>query len=297
MNLGSLVSESRNPQTMDLDALSTLEMVTRFNEQDARVAQAVKATLPEVAQAVDAAADALKAGGRIIYMGAGTSGRLGVLDASECPPTFGVPHGLVVGLIAGGPGALLKAVEGAEDNPQLGEEDLKALNLTARDLVVGLAASGRTPYVIGGLQYARAAGCKTVAISCNPASPIAREADIAISPVVGPEALTGSTRLKSGTAQKLVLNMISTGAMVKFGKVYQNLMVDMKATNVKLVDRACRMVMEATGVAREEAQAVLEQTGYEVKPAILMVLTGLDASAAEARLAAHNGFLRAALQQ
>ncbi|MEB5923176.1 N-acetylmuramic acid 6-phosphate etherase [Franconibacter daqui] len=297
MNLGSLVSESRNPQTMDLDALSTLEMVTRFNEQDARVAQAVKVTLPEVAQAVDAAADALKAGGRIIYMGAGTSGRLGVLDASECPPTFGVPHGLVVGLIAGGPGALLKAVEGAEDNPQLGEEDLKALNLTARDLVVGLAASGRTPYVIGGLQYARAAGCKTVAISCNPASPIAREADIAISPVVGPEALTGSTRLKSGTAQKLVLNMISTGAMVKFGKVYQNLMVDMKATNVKLVDRACRMVMEATGVAREEAQAVLEQTGYEVKPAILMVLTGLDASAAEARLAAHNGFLRAALQQ
>lgn len=297
MNLGSLVSESRNPQTMDLDALSTLEMVTRFNEQDARVAQAVKATLPEVAQAVDAAADALRAGGRIIYMGAGTSGRLGVLDASECPPTFGVPHGLVVGLIAGGPGALLKAVEGAEDDPQLGEEDLKALNLTARDLVVGLAASGRTPYVIGGLQYARAAGCKTVAISCNPASPIAREADIAISPVVGPEALTGSTRLKSGTAQKLVLNMISTGAMVKFGKVYQNLMVDMKATNVKLVDRACRMVMEATGVAREEAQAVLEQTGYEVKPAILMVLTGLDAPAAEARLAAHNGFLRAALQQ
>lgn len=297
MNLGSLVSESRNPQTMDLDALSTLEMVTRFNEQDARVAQAVKATLPEVAQAVDAAADALRAGGRIIYMGAGTSGRLGVLDASECPPTFGVPHGLVVGLIAGGPGALLKAVEGAEDDPQLGEEDLKALNLTARDLVVGLAASGRTPYVIGGLQYAHAAGCKTVAISCNPASPIAREADIAISPVVGPEALTGSTRLKSGTAQKLVLNMISTGAMVKFGKVYQNLMVDMKATNVKLVDRACRMVMEATGVAREEAQTVLEQTGYEVKPAILMVLTGLDAPAAEARLAAHNGFLRAALQQ
>ncbi|WP_029593628.1 N-acetylmuramic acid 6-phosphate etherase [Franconibacter pulveris] len=297
MNLGSLVSESRNPQTMDLDALSTLEMVTRFNEQDARVAQAVKATLPEVAQAVDAAADALRAGGRIIYMGAGTSGRLGVLDASECPPTFGVPHGLVVGLIAGGPGALLKAVEGAEDDPQLGEEDLKALNLTARDLVVGLAASGRTPYVIGGLQYARAAGCKTVAISCNPASPIAREADIAISPVVGPEVLTGSTRLKSGTAQKLVLNMISTGAMVKFGKVYQNLMVDMKATNVKLVDRACRMVMEATGVTREEAQTVLEQTGYEVKPAILMVLTGLDAPAAEARLAAHNGFLRAALQQ
>ncbi|NDJ56782.1 N-acetylmuramic acid 6-phosphate etherase [Enterobacteriaceae bacterium 4M9] len=296
MNLGGLVSETRNPQTMDLDALSTLEMVTRFNEQDALVAQAVNATLPAVAQAVDAAADALLAGGRIIYTGAGTSGRLGVLDAAECPPTFGVPHELVVGLIAGGPGALLKAVEGAEDNPQLGADDLKALNLQAHDVVVGLAASGRTPYVIGGLEYARRCGCCTVAVSCNPNSPIAQAADIAISPVVGPEALTGSTRLKSGTAQKLVLNMISTGAMVKFGKVYQNLMVDMKATNVKLVDRARRMVMEATGAAHEEAQAVLEQTGYEVKPAILMVLTGLDAAQAQARLAAHRGYLRAALQ-
>ncbi|MBE3469392.1 N-acetylmuramic acid 6-phosphate etherase [Enterobacter cloacae complex sp. P15RS] len=296
MNLGSLVSETRNPQTMDLDALSTLELVNRFNQQDTLVALAVKETLPEVAKAVDAAADALKAGGRIIYMGAGTSGRLGVLDASECPPTFGVPHGLVVGLIAGGPGALLKAVEGAEDNKQLGEDDLRTLNLTAQDLVVGLAASGRTPYVIGGLEYARKIGCTTVAISCNPGSPIAQVADIAISPVVGPEALTGSTRLKSGTAQKLVLNMISTGAMVKFGKVYQNLMVDMQATNVKLVDRACRMVMEATGAAREEAERVLQQTDHDVKPAILMILTGLDAAAARARLDAHHGFLRAALE-
>lgn len=295
MNLGALVSETRNPQTMDLDALSTLDLVTRFNEQDALVAQAVKATLPQVARAVDAAATALKAGGRIIYMGAGTSGRLGVLDASECPPTFGVPHGLVVGLIAGGPGALLKAVEGAEDNAQLGEDDLVALSLTPHDLVVGLAASGRTPYVIGGLKYARRTGCTTVAISCNPDSPIAHEAEIAISPVVGPEALTGSTRLKSGTAQKLVLNMISTGAMVKFGKVYQNLMVDMKASNIKLVDRACRMVMEATGAPRDEAEAVLRQTDFEVKPAILMILTGLDAQAARARLSAHHGFLRAAL--
>ncbi|MCL5498934.1 N-acetylmuramic acid 6-phosphate etherase [Escherichia coli] len=296
MNLGALVSETRNPQTMDLDALTTIELVNRFNQQDTLVAQAVKATLPEVAKAVDAAAQALKAGGRIIYMGAGTSGRLGVLDASECPPTFGVPHGLVVGLIAGGPGALLKAVEGAEDNAQLGEDDLKALSLNATDLVVGLAASGRTPYVIGGLKYASAVGCTTVAVSCNPDSPIAHEADIAISPVVGPEALTGSTRLKSGTAQKLVLNMISTGAMVKFGKVYQNLMVDMKATNVKLVDRACRMVVEATGVTRDIAEKVLKQTDFEVKPAILMVLTGLDASAARAKLAAHQGFLRAALE-
>ena len=296
MNLGSLVSESRNPQTLDLDALSTLDLVNRFNQQDTLVAQAVKETLPEVAKAVDAAAAALKAGGRIIYMGAGTSGRLGVLDASECPPTFGVPHGLVIGLIAGGPGALLKAVEGAEDSQQLGEDDLKALNLTAQDLVVGLAASGRTPYVIGGLAFANQTGCTTVAISCNPGSPIAQIASIAISPFVGPEALTGSTRLKSGTAQKLVLNMISTGAMVKFGKVYQNLMVDMKATNVKLIDRACRMVVEATGTSREEAEEVLKQTGYDVKPAILMILSGLDAAAARARLDAHQGFLRAALE-
>ena len=202
----------------------------------------------------------------------------------------------MIGLIAGGPGALLKAVEGAEDNARLGEDDLQALNLRAEDLVVGLAASGRTPYVIGGLAWARKVGCTTVAISCNPDSPIAREADIAISPVVGPEALTGSTRLKSGTAQKLVLNMISTGAMIRYGKVYQNLMVDMKATNIKLVDRACRMVVEATGTTREEAEAVLKQTDYEVKPAILMVLTGLDAVAARLRLDAHQGFLRAALE-
>lgn len=295
MNLGALVSESRNPQTMDLDALSTLDLVHRFNQQDTLVAEAVKATLPDVASAVDAAAEALKSGGRIIYMGAGTSGRLGVLDASECPPTFGVPHGLVVGLIAGGPGALLKAVEGAEDNAQLGEDDLIALNLVPQDLVVGLAASGRTPYVIGGLKYARKTGCTTVAISCNPDSPIAQEADIAISPVVGPEALTGSTRLKSGTAQKLVLNMISTGAMVKFGKVYQNLMVDMKATNIKLMDRACRMVVEATGIARAEAETLLRQTDFDVKPAILMALSGLNADAAREKLAAHQGFLRAAL--
>ncbi|GJL45942.1 TPA: N-acetylmuramic acid 6-phosphate etherase [Citrobacter farmeri] len=295
MNLGALVSETRNPQTMDLDALTTLELVHRFNQQDTLVAEAVKATLPDVASAVDAAAEALKSGGRIIYMGAGTSGRLGVLDASECPPTFGVPHGLVVGLIAGGPGALLKAVEGAEDNAQLGEDDLIALNLTPQDLVVGLAASGRTPYVIGGLKYARKMGCITVAISCNPDSPIAQEADIAISPVVGPEALTGSTRMKSGTAQKLVLNMISTGAMVKFGKVYQNLMVDMKATNIKLMDRACRMVVEATGIARAEAEMLLKQTDFDVKPAILMALSGLSAEAAREKLVAHQGFLRAAL--
>ena len=295
MNLGSLVSESRNPATMNLDEMTTLEMVASFNHEDSKVPEAIRVVLPEVAQAVDMAAASFKAGGRLIYLGAGTSGRLGVLDASECPPTFGVPHGLVVGLIAGGPGALLKAVEGAEDSEELGVTDLKNLQITPADTIVGLAASGRTPYVIGALRYARELGCATVAISCNPDSPIAHEAQVAISPVVGPEALTGSTRLKSGTAQKLVLNMISTGAMVKNGKVYQNLMVDVKATNVKLVDRACRIVVEATGAARADAEAALSQTEFEVKPAILMILANISAQEAIQRLTAHHGFLRAAL--
>ena len=295
MNLGALVSETRNPETMTLDEMSTLEMVTCFNREDRKVPQAIAAVLPEIAQAVDLAAAALRAGGRLIYLGAGTSGRLGVLDASECPPTFGVPHGVVVGLIAGGPEAMFKAVEGAEDDAALGERDLQGLVLTPVDMVVGLAASGRTPYVIGALRYARQLGCPTVAISCNPGSPIAAEAQVAISPVVGPEALTGSTRMKSGTAQKLVLNMISTGAMVKWGKVYQNLMVDVKATNVKLVDRACRIVVEATGAERSQADAALAQTDFEVKPAILMLLAGVSAEEAQRRLQVHHGYLRAAL--
>ncbi|EFE95827.1 putative N-acetylmuramic acid 6-phosphate etherase [Serratia odorifera DSM 4582] len=202
MNLGALVSETRNPATLRLDEMSTLEMVTCFNHEDRKVPLAIEPVLPQIAQAVDLTAAALQAGGRLIYLGAGTSGRLGVLDASECPPTFGVPHGVVVGLIAGGPGALLKAVEGAEDDAELGARDLRDLQLTATDMVIGLAASGRTPYVIGALRYARQLGCPTAAISCNPDSPIAQEAQVAISPVVGPEALTGSTRMKSGTAQK-----------------------------------------------------------------------------------------------
>ncbi|WP_233982477.1 N-acetylmuramic acid 6-phosphate etherase [Pectobacterium versatile] len=295
LNLGKLVSETRNPATMALDQLSTLEMMHAFNQEDRKVPEAIALVLPAIAEAVDLAAASLQEGGRLIYLGAGTSGRLGVLDASECPPTFGVPHGLVIGLIAGGPGALLKAVEGAEDDPALGEADLKALNLTAADMVVGLAASGRTPYVIGALRYAHDVGCRTAAISCNPHSPIAQEAQVAISPVVGPEALTGSTRLKSGTAQKLVLNMISTGAMVKLGKVYQNLMVDVKATNVKLLDRACRIVVEATGAEREQAQQALVKADNEVKPAILMLLANIDVAAARERLKQHNGYLREAL--
>ncbi|MDA5536479.1 N-acetylmuramic acid 6-phosphate etherase [Yersinia mollaretii] len=295
MNLGALISESRNPATMELDKLSTLAMLTCINDEDRKVPEAIRLVLPAIAQAVDLAAEALKQGGRLIYLGAGTSGRLGVLDASECPPTFGVPHGMVIGLIAGGPGALLKAVEGAEDDMALGMRDLQDLHLTATDMVVGLAASGRTPYVIGALRYARQLGCPTAAISCNPDSPIAQEAQVAISPVVGPEALTGSTRMKSGTAQKLVLNMLSTGAMVRLGKVYQNLMVDVKATNVKLVDRACRIVVEATGASRAEAENALSQTEFEVKPAILMILKGVSAEQARQDLQQHQGYLRAAL--
>jgi N-acetylmuramic acid 6-phosphate etherase len=295
LNLGKLVSETRNPATMALDQFPTLEMMHAFNQEDRKVPEAIAQVLPAIAEAVDLATASLQAGGRLIYLGAGTSGRLGVLDASECPPTFGVPHGLVIGLIAGGPGALLKAVEGAEDDPALGEADLKALDLTAVDMVIGLAASGRTPYVIGALRYARDVGCRTAAISCNPHSPIAQEAQVAISPVVGPEALTGSTRLKSGTAQKLVLNMISTGVMVKLGKVYQNLMVDVKATNVKLLDRACRIVVEATGAEREKARQALVLADNEVKPAILMLLANIDVTAARERLKQHNGYLREAL--
>ncbi|WJV52832.1 N-acetylmuramic acid 6-phosphate etherase [Pectobacteriaceae bacterium CE90] len=295
MELGSLVSETRNPATMNLDQLSTLDMMTVFNQEDQKVPEAISQVLPAIAQVVEVTAACLKSGGRLIYLGAGTSGRLGVLDASECPPTFGVPHGLVIGLIAGGPGALLKAVEGAEDDPGLGEADLVTLSLQPADMVIGLAASGRTPYVLGALRYAHQLGCHTAAISCNPQSPIAREAEIAISPLVGPEALTGSTRLKSGTAQKLILNMISTGVMVKLGKVYQNLMVDVKATNIKLMDRACRIVMETTGVSRAEAQSVLEQTDYDVKPAIVMILVGCDAEEAQRKLSHHNGYLRAAI--
>lgn len=297
MNLGHLVSETRNPDTIALDELPTLEMVTLLNREDKKVAEAIVPELPKVANAVDKIADAFRQGGRLIHLGAGTSGRLAVLDASECPPTFGVPHGLVIGLIAGGERAMFKAVEGAEDDISLGEHDLRQLVLTSKDVVVGLAASGRTPYVIGALRYAAACGCVTVAVSCNPDAEIAKVAQIAISPVVGPEALTGSTRLKAGTAQKMVLNMLSTGAMVRWGKVYQNLMVDVKATNKKLVDRACRIVMDATGVHREDAEKYLQQTDYEVKPAILMVLSSLNAEQARACLVENQGYLRQALEK
>lgn len=294
--LSHLVSEGRNPETMDIDLLSSLEIVERINQQDKQVPLAVEKVLPEIADAVDKITTAFKQGGRLVYMGAGTSGRLGVLDASECPPTFGVSDQMVLGLIAGGPEAILKAKEGAEDSPELGESDLQAIQFNSQDVLVGIAASGRTPYVIGGLTYANKLGAVTVALSCNPNSPIAEEAQIAISPVVGPEALTGSTRLKSGTAQKLVLNMLTTASMIRLGKSYQNLMVDVKATNKKLVARAARIVMQATECEKQLATQILEETQYDVKLAILMILTGMDIETARTQLTRQDGFLRKAVE-
>ncbi|MGC9404054.1 N-acetylmuramic acid 6-phosphate etherase [Vibrio genomosp. F10 str. 9ZC157] len=294
--LSHLVSEGRNPETMDIDLLSAEQIVGRLNQQDKQVPIAVEKELPQIAKAVDKIAHAFQNGGRLIYMGAGTSGRLGVLDASECPPTFGVSNKMVIGLIAGGPEAILKAKEGAEDSLTLGIEDLKAIQFSENDVVVGIAASGRTPYVIGALNYANQIGAVTVALSCNPDSPIAEIAQIAISPVVGPEALTGSTRLKSGTAQKLVLNMLTTASMIRIGKSYQNLMVDVKATNEKLVARAARIVIQATECDIQQATKTLEVTGYDVKLSILMILTGLDLDSAKQQLLNQQGFLRKAVE-
>lgn len=295
--LSHLVSEGRNPETMDIDLLPSLEIIQRINQQDQLVPLAVEKVLPDIARAVDEITQAFKSGGRLIYMGAGTSGRLGVLDASECPPTFGVSDQMVIGLIAGGPEAILKAKEGAEDSLTLGVADLKNIHFNNKDILVGIAASGRTPYVIGALEYANDLGATTVALSCNPNSPIADIAKIAISPVVGPEALTGSTRLKSGTAQKLVLNMLTTASMIRLGKSYQNLMVDVKATNKKLVARAARIVMQATDCDSEQATSTLEQTEYDVKLAILIILTGMELSEARQQLKHQDGFLRMAVQR
>jgi N-acetylmuramic acid 6-phosphate etherase len=259
------------------------------------VPDAVGRTLPAVARAVDAIVAAFNRGGRLIYVGAGTSGRLGVLDASECPPTFGVPPGMVVGLIAGGPSALMRATEGAEDRTETGADDLRAIGLTGHDVVTGIAVSGRTPYVIGALTYAKSLGAVTVGLTCNPESAIARMADISIAPVVGAEVLTGSTRLKSGSAQKLVLNMLTTASMIRIGKSYQNLMVDLHASNEKLLARAVRIVMQATDCTMQQAEEALERTGNDVKLAILTTLTGQSVEDGRAAIARAGGFLRRAI--
>ncbi|UTA57759.1 N-acetylmuramic acid 6-phosphate etherase [Proteus mirabilis] len=295
IDLSNLVTESRNHHSEHIDTLSTLEMLKVINNEDKKVPFAVEATLPHIARLVDKVVTAFSQGGRLIYCGAGTSGRLGILDASECPPTYGTPHDMVIGLIAGGYKAILQAVENAEDNVQLGAEDLRQLNFNAKDVLVGIAASGRTPYVIGALEYARSLGAVTGAISCNPDSPIAQRADIAITPIVGPEVVTGSSRMKAGTAQKLVLNMITTGAMIKMGKVFGNLMVDVEATNAKLIERQIRIVMQATECERATAEQALAQCQRHCKTAILMILAGVDAQQATQLLAQNKGFIRQAL--
>jgi N-acetylmuramic acid 6-phosphate etherase len=296
INLSQMVTESRNPASSQIDTLPTLDMLAVINSEDQKVPLAVAATLPAIAKVVDLVVEAFACGGRLIYCGAGTSGRLGILDASECPPIYGTPREQVVGLIAGGHTAILQAVENAEDNPQMGEQDLRNLGFNARDVLVGIAASGRTPYVLGAMAYARSVGAAAVAISCNPNSAMSQAADIAIEPVVGPEVVTGSSRMKAGTAQKLILNMITTGAMIRSGKVYSNLMVDVEATNAKLVQRQVNIVVEATECSPEEAEEALNQCQRHCKTAIVMILGGLSAPEASAVLSKNKGFIRQALQ-
>ena len=295
LTLDNLLTEARNPQTMELDSMTPLEIVTAMNREDARVPESIRPQLPNIARCVAWATEAIRSGGRLIYMGAGTSGRLGVLDAVECPPTFGVSPYVVVGLIAGGERAFVKAVEGAEDSRELGKADLEAIGLTQRDLVVGIAASGRTPYVLGGLAYANSLGCKTAAISCNPGSALGKEARLAIEVAPGPECLTGSTRLKAGTAQKLILNMISTATMVGCGKAYSNLMVDVMQTNEKLVVRAQNIVMEATGVSRDSAKEAIALAGGSCKLAVTMILADCTVEEAKERLERCGGSVRQAI--
>ncbi len=296
IDLSVLTTESRNPDTINLDELTPLQIAAIMNQEDAKAVKAVEKVIPEIATAIEWATDSLNAGGRIIYIGAGTSGRLGVLDAVECPPTFGVSRELVVGLIAGGDKAFVAAVEGAEDSETLCEADLKEIGLTSKDIVIGLAASGRTPYVIYGLDYANKIGCHTVAIACNKGSDVGKKANLAIEPVTGPEVLTGSTRLKAGTAQKMILNMISTGSMVGIGKAYENLMVDVKQSNEKLVVRSQNIVMTATGCTREEAEKVLKQAEGHVKTAITMILLDCDPEDARQKLSQAGGKIRKALK-
>jgi N-acetylmuramic acid 6-phosphate etherase len=292
-----LATEQTNAQSDSLDRMSALEIVQLMNGEDRTVAEAVAQEVPRIAAGVELIAERLRRGGRLFYLGAGTSGRLGVLDASECPPTFGIEAEIVVGVVAGGPDAVVEAREGAEDDADAGAEDLRSQRLTSADVVVGLSASGRTPYVAGGLQFAKQTGAGTVALSCNRGAEISALAEVAIEVPTGPEVLMGSTRLKAGTAQKMVLNMLSTAVMVRLGKAYGNLMIDVKPTNVKLVDRACRMLMTAAGVEYETAAAALQASGRRAKVALVMLKTGCSADEAAHRLAAADGFARVAIEE
>ena len=294
--LSTLITEQRNPNSMHVDNLSALEIVQLMNEEDKQVPLAIEKCLPQIAQAVECIVAAFQQGGRLVYIGAGTSGRLGVLDASECPPTFGVSPEMVKGIIAGGERALRHPIEGAEDSKTHAVVDLQTIQFSSKDVLVGIAASGRTPYVIGALEYAKSLGSVTVSIASNPNSAMANIVDIAIDTVVGPEVLTGSSRLKSGTAQKLVLNMLTTASMILMGKCYQNLMVDVQASNEKLKARAIRIVMQATDCDKTVAEDTLKQAKQNAKLAIMMILSGLDRTQAEALLEKHQGKLQLALK-
>lgn len=297
IELNQIRTERRNPKTEHIDQLSTYDMVKLMNQEDHQVPDAVGRELEHIAQAVDAIYEALFAGGRLIYIGCGTSGRLGILDAVECPPTYSTDPDLVVGLIAGGVPAIFRAAEGAEDDRSQGAADLQEIQFSPKDILVGIAASGRTPYVLGAVEYARSLGARTVAVSCCPGSQLDQAADIGIAVDVGPEVVTGSTRMKSGTAQKMVLNMLSTGAMIRLGKVYGNLMVDVKPSNEKLKSRAVSIVRSATGEGEEKARQALEACGHEAKTAIVMLEKGLDAQSARQALALAGGRVAEALKE
>lgn len=296
-NLELLTTESRNERSMQIDTANPHDILRIMNEQDQLVALAVKEVLPNVEAAVQFVFQSFQKGGRLIYLGAGTSGRLGVLDAVECPPTFSTDPEMVQGLIAGGEGAFLKAVEGAEDDPELGVSDLKGLELTENDTVIGIAASGRTPYVIGALRYARSIGAKTVALSCNKNAAISKEADQSIEVIVGPEVLTGSTRLKAGTAHKMILNMISTSSMILIGKAYENLMVDVHVSNQKLKERAIGIIRKITGASYQQALETLEKADLQVKTAIVMIKTSTSKQEAEKLLTEANGYVKKAIER
>jgi len=291
----NLATEQRNPRTLDLDRLDTRAVLERINDEDRTVADVVRGEIPHIAQAVDLAYAALQAGGRVLYVGAGTSGRLGVLDAAECPPTFGTPPEWIQGIIAGGYGALIQAVEGAEDRVDDGADQMRRARVEPRDFVLGIAASRRTPFVVSALDQARKLGAKTGLLTCTPRAEITFPLDVAICPVVGPEAIMGSTRMKAGTAQKLVLNMLSTATMVRMGKLYENMMVDLLATSQKLVERGRRTLMTVTGLDYDAACVRLDEAEGHVKTAIVMTLAGVPRVDAEARLAAAGGFVRAAV--
>lgn len=291
IDLTTMITESRNQASLTIDQLTTIDMLKVINEEDKKVAFAVEKQLPQIAQAVDKIVEAFQQQGRLIYIGAGTSGRLGILDASECPPTYGTPAEQIMGIIAGGTPAIFKAVENAEDKPEQGQADLQSIQFNYKDILVGIAASGRTPYVIGAMEYAKSQGATVISLCCNPNAPMIGLADIAITPIVGAEVITGSSRMKAGTAQKLVLNMLTTASMIKIGKVFSNLMVDVEASNAKLIERQIQIVIEATSCSRQQAINALEQCNRQCKTAIIMLLMQISAEQAMDLLNENRGMI------